>query len=79
MNVEEKQKQLIAQLKSHYKNDINMIKRLSSGCRCLGLNLKDEEIIDAIADNPEHFFTLMTFSDFGILDKIKESLEKLKG
>ena len=78
MTIEQKQKQLVQQLKSHYNNDINRVKKLSKGCKGLGFDLKVEAHIDAIAKHPEAFFTLMTFSDFGIIEKIMEVLEILK-
>jgi len=78
MQIEEKKKQFKQQLLSHYNNDVKRVKRLVKGCKDIGLPLGEEKTLDAIAEHPEAFFTLMTFSDFGVLEKIGESLTILK-
>ena len=78
MDLAEKQKQLVNQLTAHYQGDTSRVKKLSDGCRAIGFPLSEEANIDIIGKNPEAFFTLMTFADFGVLKKIDEVLKILK-
>jgi len=77
MELATKKKLLIQQLSNYYNGDSAKVQQLANECKALGFPLGDEKNIDSIAEKPEAFFSLMTFSDFGILAKIGESLKTL--
>lgn len=79
MTLAEKKSKLVNQLIAHYQGDKSRVKALGDNCKMLGFSLSEEANIDSISNSPEAFFTLMTFSDFGVLDKIEEVLNILKG
>ena len=76
--MEEKKKQLVQQLLRHYGNDAIQVKRLGLDCKAIGFDLGIEKNIDAIADKPEWFLLIITYSDLGILTKLRDVLEQLK-
>lgn len=65
------------QLVRYFGGDKEKVRRLAQDCRALGFDLGTN--IKAIQDYPEQFTTLISFSDLGILSKLNETLETLKG
>lgn len=68
---------LQSQLTKYFDGDINRVKRMARGCNAIGFKMSDH--LEAISKNPEHFMVLITYSDLGILEKLADTLEKLKG
>lgn len=77
MTQEEKKKNLVSQLARYYEGDMKKVKALGDGCKAIGFPITEH--MDAIADNPDAFMTLITYSDFGFLNKLEEVLKILKG
>ena len=70
-------KQVQDQLLRYYNGDINKVKELSRCCNAL--DFKISENIEVIAKNPEHFALIITYSDLGLLGKLVNTLNILKG
>lgn len=65
------------QLLRFFEDDKERLKKLATSCKILGFPIGEN--IESIQKNPEHFSLLITYSDLGILDKLTNSLEILKG
>lgn len=76
--MEEKQKKLIQQLSNFFNGDKTRIKLLAENCKAIGFPLNVEKNLDAIAQEPEHFTLLITYSDLGLLEKLTKSLKILQ-
>lgn len=70
-------KQIQDQLLRYFNGDINRVKELSRCCNAL--DFKISENIEVIAKNPEQFALIITYSDLGILGKLVNTLNILKG
>jgi len=79
MDAQRKKEQLVAQLLSYYSNDVTRLQKMSAGLKLVGIDVNDEYILDSIAANPEHFLTLITYADLGILEKLTTSVNIIKG
>jgi len=77
-SMEEKKKKLVNQLIAHFEGDKARVKAVGDGCKLLGYDLSNEKNLDAIVKHPEAFFTIITMSDFGVLNKLDEALTILK-
>ena len=69
--------ELGAKLLRYFKGDRARVKSLADGCKSIGFPLAQN--MDAISKHPEHFLLLVSYSDLGILTKLKETLDILKG
>ena len=65
------------QLLRFFEGDKERLRKLANSCKVLGFPIGEN--IESIRKNPEHFQILITFSDLGMLEKITDSLEVLKG
>ena len=65
------------QLLRFFDGDKERLRKLANSCKVLGFPIGEN--IESIRKNPEHFQILITFSDLGMLEKITNSLEILKG
>ncbi len=79
MVVSTKKQQLIDQLMRYYNNDQSKVILLGQALKMLGLNTDDEAFLHRIEQYPEAFTTIITMSDLGILDKVREQVDILKG
>jgi len=79
MDAQVKRQRLIDQLLIYFNQDMNRLVRLGNGLRMLGIDTSNEVHLDRIAQNPEHFMLIITYSDLGILDKMTDSVNILKG
>jgi len=70
-------KDLQDQLTRYFNGDVNRVKTMVRGCNAIGFKMSDH--LEEISKNPESFMILITYSDLGILGKLADSLEKLKG
>lgn len=70
-------KQIQDQLLRYFNGDVKRVKELVRCCNAL--DLKISENIELIAKNPEHFALIITYSDLGILGKLVDTLNILKG
>lgn len=70
-------KQIQDQLLRYFQGDMNKVKELVRCCNSIGFKISEN--IDEVIKYPEHFATLITYSDLGILGKLADSLTKLKG
>ena len=68
-------KQLGEQL-TRYLGSTEKVKQMAKDCKSIGFTMSEH--LQGIKDNPEHFMMLITYSDLGVLDKLAESLNKLK-
>ena len=78
MELAQKKKLLIQQLKNYFHGDMTRVQALANDCKFIGFSLGEEKNMDAIAEKPEMFMVLMTFSDLGIISKMKKTTEELK-
>jgi len=76
--MEEKKKRLVSQLLAHFNNDKLRVKRVGDACKLLGFSLSEEQNLDAIAEHPEAFATIISMADLGIIGKLEEVLNILK-
>jgi len=79
MDVSVKKNQLINQLLIYFNQDMSRLHRLGDGLRMLGIDTNDSATLDRIAANPEFFTTLISYSDLGLLSKLRESVDTIKG
>jgi len=70
-------KDLQEQLTRYFDGDIERVKTMAKGCNAIGFKMSEH--LEAISKNPEAFMILITYSDLGILGKLADSLNKLKG
>jgi len=70
-------KDLQEQLTRYFNGDIERVKAMAKGCNAIGFKMSEH--LEAISKNPEEFMILITYSDLGILGKLADSLNKLKG
>ena len=78
MDASVKKSQLIEQLMNYFEQDKSRLLRLGDGLRLLGLDTNDAHLLDKIAERPEVFATLISYSDLGLLSKLKEVVDILK-
>ena len=69
--------ELQKQLLRFFDGDKERLKKLAVSCKAIGFPIGEN--IESIQKNPEHFSLLITYSDLGILSKLTDSLEVLKG
>ena len=79
MDVQHKKEQLVNQLLAYFGNDTTRLMKMSGGLKALGIDVNQNHILDSIAANPEHFLTILTYADLGILEKLTESVNIIKG
>ena len=74
-----KKSSLVDQLMIYYNNDQTRLVQLGDALRMLGIDSNDEATLNRIAENPAHFTQIITYTDLGLLQKLKESVDVLKG
>lgn len=79
MDASAKKEALVNQLLAYFGNDTNRLMKLSKGLKTVGIDVNQEYILDSIAANPEYFLTLVTYADLGILEKLTDSVDIIKG
>ena len=79
MDASAKKQMLISQLMQYFDQDTARLVTLGDSMRMLGLDTNDELTLDRIAAHPEHFAQIITYTDLGLLPKLKESVDVLKG
>ena len=61
-----------------YLGSRDRVKVFVKECKTIGLELGDVNIIQKIADEPEWFSVLISYSELGLLKRLGESINKLK-
>ena len=59
----------------HFDGDADKVKKLGTECKLIGLPLGDNA--QQFIDNPECLFTLVSYSEFGVLGKLVEINDRL--
>ncbi len=70
-------KHLSDALTRHFDGDTDKVKKMATECKTIGFTMSEH--LDHIEKNPEQLLLLVTYSDLGVLGKLAESINKLKG
>jgi len=71
--------QLTFALKKHYQGDIEKVKEFGRKLRVLGFDLSNVETMRMIMGRGEALITLLAIDSFGVLPKVIDSIEYLRG
>jgi len=71
-------KQRLASQLTKYLGNRNKVKIFAQECKVVGLNLGNIETIKTIAEKPEWFSVLLTYSELGLLSKLGSAIKALK-
>ena len=79
MDASTKKNLLVNQLMNYFEQDSARLVKLGESLRMLGIDSNDGATLDRIAANPAHFTQIITYTDLGLLPKLKESVDVIKG
>jgi len=79
MDASAKKNLLISQLMNYFEQDASRLVQLGEGLKMLGIDTNDSATLDRIAQYPEYFTTLISYSELGLLTKMKQSVDIIKG
>jgi len=79
VQVQALQKTLKQSLLSYFNGNMDLVIDFAKEMKALGVNIKEEDTLIRIRDNPHVLATMLEYSNLGLLEQISSSVKRLNG